>query len=814
MNGWWDDIRSAFRTLIKKPAFFVIASLTLAFGIGASASIFSIVDTVLLKPLPFQQPDRIASFYAYYSQMSMRGAFSPPTLVDFRRHLESFQSLAATAPWNANLTGFGEPRRIEALLVASNFFETIGASPQLGRSFLPEEEQPGKENVVIISNRLWKTQFGGRDLLGESLYLNGVPYEVVGIMPPGFQWGRRYGRDATAELWAPFALTEQRIAESQRGSEFLDLVGRLKDGRTLPSAESEVIRLCEKLHQDYPSHYQLDNGWILRLKSLQEEMVAGVRPMILVLFAAVGLLLLIACSNVTNLLLARGTERHREIAVRFALGASRFQIIRQLLTESILLSLTGGILGFFLAIWSIEGVAVLQAAGIPRLNEVGLDWRLLCFAIAVSILTGFLFGIFPALRVTKSTLYESLKEGGRSGTSGVQHRKVRDGLVVLQISISLMLLVGAVLLIHSFQKILTVHPGFQTDHLLTLKVTLSAQRYPEFSQRITYFERVLDRIRSMPETLNAAAISILPMGNDANSSSFEIEGRISDPGTQEPVGEMWVVTPDYFQAMNIPVVSGRSFLSQDSENAIPVVIIDQVLANRFWPNEDPIGKRIDFEGSYDKRKWREIVGVVGQVKQRNLEDIARPQFYVPYSQYPLRMMGLVVRTQQNPASAASSIRKAAYAVDADQPMYEVHTMDELISDSLAQRRLAILLLGSFAVVALFLAGIGLYGVLSVSVTGRRQEFSIRMMLGAERRDVLVMVLLHTLKLTGIGISMGAIGAFLVANKVSTLFYETSPSDFGAFVTVVLLMTLVALMASYLPIRRALGVHPSEALRYE
>lgn len=808
---WIEDLRYAVRSFRNRPGFVILTVLTLAIGIGASAVIFSLVDHVILKPLPFPEPERLVSFFSYYSNQAMRGAFSPPTYVDYRNALQSFRSISATAPWNANLTGKEEPERIKAQQVSANFFETLGAVPALGRTFLPNEEQPGNEHVVVLSDRLWKQKFAGDPgIVGKPVLLNDLAFTVIGVMPPGFHWGMNYGKDADASLWVPLALTPERIAEEMRGNEYIDLIGRIREGTSRQQAEAELLALNRQLHTLHPNHYQFDHAWILQLRPLKDDVVADIRPFLMILLLSVALMLFIACNNIAGLLLLRGAERRREIAIRSALGAHRLRLVRQILLECLLLALAGGALGFIFASWSLHAVKAVAGAALPRAAEIGLDFRFLAAAATLTLLAGIFFGILPALRLTQSS-YESLKEGGRSATMGPRRHRTIQAIVVSQIALSLVLMVGAGLLLQSFRRILAVHPGFSAGNVLTMSIAMSPARYP-IDRREAFLRQVLERIRAVPGVQYAGATSNLPMGGEQSSSSFYVEGRPQRPGEQLPQAENWVVTPGYFQAMSIPVFQGRDFSMHDSAGSLPVVIIDEVLAQRYWPGQNPVGKRMDYEGTDEKHEWMEVVGVVGQVRQRGLEDMPRPEFYVPYGQNPSRNMSFVIRTSFDP-SAAAAIR-AVHEVDPNQPVYRVASMGGIIATSLTQRRLVALLMGGFAVFALFLTALGLFGVLASSVADRTHEFGIRMILGAAPRDVLKMVLNHMLRLTAAGIVLGAAGAVGATRFLTTLLFEVKALDPWTFVAVAAILVLVALAACSVPLRRATRVEPAAALRHE
>lgn len=810
---WLEDVRRTFRSFRSSPGFLAVSTLTLAIGIGAGAAIFSIVDQVILKPLPFPESGRIVSFCSYYSQQTMRGAFSPPTLRDYRNRLTSFRSICATHPWNANLTGNGEPERIRAQEVSASFMETLGVTPALGRSFLPEEEQPGRDHVVVLSHLLWKQKFGADpQILGKHIQLNDLPYTVIGIMPAGFNWGMNYGRDTQAALWVPFTLTPERLTEDQRGNEFLDLLGRLKQGVSLEQAEAEAKTLNAALHKQYPNHYQMERGWIFQLRPLKEDMVAEVRPFLMILLLSVGLMFMIACNNVAGLMLLRGARRQREMTIRSALGANRIRLAREILVECLLLAAAGGALGFVFGSVGIRVFTTIAGTTIPRSAEIGLDLRFFASSLAVSLLAGVLSGIVPSIRLTQGLTYEALKEGGRSATQGLRRHRTVNLLVISQIAISIILLVGAGLLFQSFRRILAVKPGFRTGNVLTMTVPLSPARYP-VERRSDFLKLVLDRICALPLIKSAAATGSLPMSGEENSSSFYVEGNNSS-GRQLPEAENWVVTSGYFQTMGIPILKGRGFTNDDTATSAPVVVIDEVMARRYWPDSNPIGRRLDFKGDDSNHEWCEIVGIVGQVKHRGMEDISRPEFYVPYPQFPLRTMSFVVQTSGDPGQAAASVRQAVYAADANQPVYRVGSMEQLISVSLTQRRIVAMLMSGFALFALFLSGLGLFAVLASTVADRTQEIGIRMILGAISTDVVKLIFGHIFKLTAAGILLGLAGTMATSPLLQTLLFQVKTRDPQTFGLVAVLVALVAATASYLPMRRAIRIEPVTSLKYE
>lgn len=811
---WIEDLRYAIRSLRSRPGLLLIAALTLAVGIGAATSIFSIVDAVLLRPLPFPREERIISFISFYSQHSMRGAFSPPTFVDFRSRLKSFRTISLTSPWNANLTGIGEPERVQGQLVSANFFDTFSVNPALGRRFLPDEENEGKDHVLILSNEFWNLRFGSDPkIIGKQILLNDSPYTVIGVMPPQFSWARNYGKHTDVAVWAPFALTSERLAEDQRGNEFLDLLGRLNDGVSLDQAQAEILTVVRQMHQQHRDHYQLENGWILKLLPIKEDMTSEVRPFLIVLMLAVGLMLLIACNNIAGLLLLRGSERQREMAIRTALGAARFRMARQLFFESLLMALAGGVLGLALGGWCLRLFVSVEGEALPRASEIAVNYRFFFTSIFLTLIAAGIFGILPALRLSARPSFAALKEGGRSSTAGLRQHRTINALVISQVSISLVLLIGAGLLLQSFTKITGVDPGFRPDNLLTLRLALSANRYP-IERRGPFFHLLLQRLAALPGVRAAGATSNLPMSEDLSSCSFYPEGMKYSEGDTLPEAENWVTTPGYFETMKIRLLSGRVFTEFDSTNSPRVVVIDEVMAKRYWPHQNPIGKRMDYEGDSTHHQWCEIVGIVGQIKQRSLTDLARPQFYVPYNQLPLRNMSVVLRTELDPRSLAAAARQSVFAVDSNQPVYRMETMNQLISGSLTPNRVAAVLMAAFALFALLLSALGIFGVLASAVANRTHEIGIRMILGASPAAVLKMVLKRTFILALAGIVVGVPAALVATHSLTTLLFQVDTYDPRTYVSVTTVILFVSLLAGFFPARRATRIQPTVALRYE
>ncbi len=806
MNGLFQDARYGVRVLIKTPSFTVIAVLALALGIGANCAIFSVVNALLIRPLAYGQSDRLVKINHRDSTSSADNAVSPPGFVDYRDQSHSYESMSAVYLGNTalNLSEQGEPERLQDGRVSANFFTTLGVRPMLGRAFVAEEDQPGRNRVVVLSHSLWQRRFAGdRDLVGKNITLNSQSFTIIGVMPAGFRWK---GDD----LWRPLALAPESFAPDQRGSEYLSVIARLKPDVTAEQAQSEMDVIADTIRQNNPAFYSGDPHWGVGVTPLREDVVGSIRPALLVLLGAVGLVLLIACANVASLLLARAATRQKEIAIRAALGASRFHLVRQLLVESLLLSLISAGLGLFLAGWGIDLLVAIGGNNIPRAQEIGIDARVLGFTGMVSLLTALLFGLLPAIQTSKTDLQSMLKEGGRGSTGG--RRRARALLVVADVAMSLVLLIGAGLLIKSFARLENVSPGFAPEGLLTMQVSLPAFKYGEPNRVKAFYDGVLDEIRSVPGVLSVGAVSDLPLSGSVHSGSFNIQGRTIAPGEDELHADLRSATPEYFQTMKIPLLRGRFFTEQDNREARPVAIIDETLAQHYFHDEDPIGKHVEFQRG--KPIWREIVGVVGHLKHKALDVEFKDQLYAPHAQLSNSNMFLVVRAANDPMSLASSVRAAVKAIDKDQPVYKVMTMEQVLENSLAQRRLSVILLGVFAAVAMVLAAVGLYGVISFSVTQRTREIGIRMALGAERPDIFKMVVKQGLTLALAGVGLGLVVAFALTRLMSSLLFGVTATDPMTFAVVPMLLAGVALGASLVPARRATRVDPMVALRYE
>jgi putative ABC transport system permease protein len=811
MNTLFKDIRYGVRSLLKHPGFTALVVITLAIGIGASSAIFSVVNTVLLRPLPYARAERIVAIQEL-SQDGKRVQATPANFLDWRAQNTVFEQLAAILTRPANLALADQAERLDLAMTSANFFSVFGTEPKLGRFFIASDEQAGHAPVVVVSHALWQRRFGGdASLVGKPITLDGNSYTVVGIAPAGFQYPDK------TDVWLPPyklapTLNERMDATQVRGFGMLAVVGLLKPGVPLTQAATEMETMTARLRQQFPD---TNNRRFNRVVSLHTHLVGETGPMLLLLFGAVSFVLLIACANVANLLLASAATRQKEMAIRTALGASRMRVMRQLLTESLMLALAGGAIGLLLALWGVALMTKLLPQDFPRLGEINLDWRVVGFTLVASVLTGILFGLAPALHLSKTDVQESLKESGRGASGSRRHHRLRNLLIVGEVALSVVLLVGAGLLFRSFLQLQSVNTGFTSQQVLTLRLSPAGANYRTDPDYIAFYSQAMQRISAIPGVDSVGAINTLPL-DKGPTAGFRIEGRPPLTIDKWPGGNYRTVSTDYFRAMNIPVVQGRAFEERDTVTAPLVMIVNQALATRDFPGENPVGKRINL-GNLDPKGqpvWWEIVGVAANVRSLELREEATPEFYLSALQDSFANMFVVVRTSVEPTSIAASVRRAAAEVDKSAAVSDVKTMEHIVNDAVTQPRFNLFLLGLFSGIALLLSAAGIYGVTAYSVTQRTHEFGIRMALGAQVGDVLKMIIRQGMLLISSGIAIGLVASFALTRLLRTLLFGVSVTDPLTFVAITLLLTLIALLACYIPARRATKVDPLVALRYE
>ena len=803
MESSLHDLRFIIRLLLRHPGFAAIAVLTLAFGIGANTAIFSIVYGVLLRPLPYPDPGRLVRLYGNSPQRNVDfGAVSPQDFDDWRAQSRSFAQMADYFSYEINVTGGGEPEAVTGTYVSPGFFETFGRNASHGRTLLTEENKPGADRVAVLSDGFWKRRFGSSpSVLGQMITLDNRQFTVVGIMPAGFDY-----LSPKTSLWLPLSLIGDDAVPHRRGVRWLNVVARLAPAATLAQAQSEMSTIAARLAAQYP---ETNAEWGRSIVApLEDRIVGEVRPALFVLLAAVGFVLLIGCANVANLLLARAESRRREIAVRTAIGASRARILRQLLTENILLSVLGGALGLLTAFGSIGALVRLFADHLPRYGDIRLDAGTLAFTFLISLAAGLIFGVAPALKMTGADLQTGLKEGGRGQESGGRG-PLRSALVVAEVALAAVLVIGAGLMLKSFWLLVQVDPGFNPENALTVSYRIPTNKYQGIPQMNGYYRRVLKQVETLPGVISAGCIKTLPLQGEGESYDFVVEGRSGSPSGETARTQTFPVSENYFGAMGIPLLSGRTFAEHDLENSPAAAIINQVMARRYWPRESPLGQMLRAG-----RAQLQIVGIVGDVRQAGLDKEPSPTLYVPHTRFPRSAVTIVVRSHEDPIKMASLVRGAIWTVDRDQPIIEIATMQQVLAGSTARPRLFSFLLGAFAALALFLAALGIYGVLSYSVSRRTHEIGVRMALGARRDNILLLVVGQGMALTCAGLAIGLAAAAALTRLISRLLYGVGVMDPQVFAGVAVGLALVALFACYVPARRATRVDPMEALRYE
>ncbi|HEY7636016.1 MAG TPA: ABC transporter permease [Gemmatimonadales bacterium] len=819
METLWRDFRFALRGLTRSPGFTAIAVLTLALGIGANTAIFSVVNAVLLRPLSYSQPDQLVSIRA---QLAGRGRsdlpMSQPEYHDLLRGAPAFREISAVWPININLTGEGEPQRIQAAVVTTNYFALLGTAPVLGRDFSKADDVGHIGYVALISYDLWQQRFGGdRAVIGKTVRLDDDPITIIGVMPKGFRHPVESGA-SPMELWAPISLDnpDTNFMNVRRARVF-DLIGRLQPGATLDQLHSQLATLTRRLAEQYPTAYPAASGWQVDAVPLADRVVGKVRPALLVLLGAVGFVLLIGCANVANLLLARATTRDREIAIRTALGGSRMRLVRQLLTESLVLATLGGLVGLLIALWGTSALGQLAALYLPRAREIGIDRAVLGFSASLILLTGIGFGLIPAIQASRPDLQSVLKDSARGASSGAPRARVRGVLVVSEVAVALILLAGAGLLLRSFQRLIEVQPGFNPENLLTLQVWLPVRNEPEKgkyftdAQRRAFYTAAVEAVRRVPGVRQVALISRLPFRGRADTR-FEIEGRPTPPDQPTPTAEFRRVTPNYFETMQIPLLRGRPLSSVADSASLAEVIVNQTLAEKYWPGESPIDRRIQLFGP--KGRWATVVGEVGDVRQLAPDQPAREELYVSSLYQPGQEMSFVVRTEGPPEQLGTAVTRAIRQAEPDQPVFGIMPMEQLLANASAERRFSLLLLTLFAGIALLLSAIGIYGVMAYTTTQRRHEIGIRMALGAGSSEVLGLVVGQGMRLVLIGLGLGLTGAWLLSRVLTSQLYGVTSRDPVTYVGVAILLGIVALAATYLPARRALQVDPMISLKSE
>ena len=812
MESILKDIQFGVRSLLKRPGFTLIVVLTLGLGIGANTAIFSVVNAVFLKPLPYPNPEQLVTIWGKLPAHGLNQLdASAAEFVDYRDRNHSFSAIATYATLGRNLTGAGNPERVNATFVTHGFFDVLGVQPIYGRSFLGEEDQPGHNQVVILSNALWKRHFASdKNPVGEHIVLDGVAHTVVGVMPANFEFP-----NSESQLWKPMAFDADDLSENDRGSHYLSVIARTKPDVSIEQANSDLATIAAAMQKEHPSFYEEGSGWAVNAVSLQEEIVGESRAPLLVSLAVVGFVLLIACANVANLLLGRAASRRREVAIRSALGAGRWQLIRQLLLESLLLSLAGAIVGILLAAWGRDLLSTLMPIGLQGAGKIPLDSTVILFTLALSLLTGLLFGLAPALQASKLDLTQALKESATNTSEGKNRHSLRRLLVVSEMALAMLLLIGAGLMIKSLYKLQQVELGFDPKNVLTMRLSLPRASYPKPETQRSVFDGIIDRVTQLPGVKSVGVVNFLPLSGNNNRRNISVEGA---PENLTNV-EFRLCNSDYFKVMGIAPISGRLFDDRDRENTPYVAVVNESFVKIFLNDQSPLGQRIKMGGLDSPFKWLSVVGVINDIKHKGPAGESAPEMYVSYLQPPLpqwnvESMFIALRTEVEPISAIASVTKVVREVDKELPIYSVQTMEQLLSRAVAPRRFNMQLISSFSGLALILASVGIYGVMSYSVTQRTRELGIRMALGAKTFNVLSLILREGLALALIGVGIGVAAALGLTQLMTKLLFGIEPTDVTTFTAAALLLVGVAFFACYLPARRATKVDPLVALRYE
>ncbi|MGH9970962.1 MAG: ABC transporter permease [Pyrinomonadaceae bacterium] len=812
METLFRDVRYSVRMLIKSPAFTAVALLSIALGIGANTTVFSVVNAVLLKSLPYKDPNSLVLLWGDTKSETNRrkhNQVSATDVADFRAQSSVFEEVATYSGWYPIMSGDGEAERIPAIQVGDGFFKVMKGQPLLGRVFTAEEQEDGKDFVIVLSYGLWQRRFGGDpNIIGKTVPLNSRPYNIVGVMGADFQPLPSSLVSPEGQFYRPVA---EAYDDSARDERHLRAIARLKPGVTLEHAQTETNVIAQRLEQEHPLTNKNQGADVV---SITDEIVGGIRPTLLLVFGAVVFVLLVACANVANLLLARATVRYKEMTIRSAIGAVRSQLLRQLLTESLLLSLVGGALGLMFAMWGTGLVASFGDKINPMFQNIHVDIRVLGFTFAISIITGLIFGLAPALQTSKPNLAESLKEGGRGSGPSASRNRLRSVLVISEIAMTLVLLVCAGLLIRTVARLKNVATGFNSQNVLAMNIGLPGIKYPKPENWISFNKQLTDRLAALPGVKAAGMTSVLPLSDNFDGRGLLVEDH-PKPRGEEITVDLYIATPGYLRALEIPLLKGRSITEQDTPDSFKIALINSTMAAQLWPNEDPLGKRISFPGSEkNPQPWRTVVGVISDVAQYALDRKPPMQIYVPQAQFPTSFNSIVVKTETEPTALTNAIRREILAVDKDQAVFNVTTLEQLMGESILIRRFFMLLLLVFAALALILAAVGIYGVMSYAASQRTHEIGIRMALGAQAKDIMKLIMGNGMLLTLIGVSAGLLGAFALTRLMEGLLFGVTTTDSVTFVTVSFVLIAVALIACYVPARRATRVDPLVALRYE